>query len=216
METGECKDDAVDCAFRFAWWVSQARRLRGKAGNCGKKIVRELGLAAFKKQHELQVPWFRTVFDKELADRLIAAGFLGENGSESAGGERAGAGVAAGTEGSARWEADTGAGSAACSVLVSAEEVQGGPVLRSRSVLGMGGGGGGRGDTEGERPPPPGGTGGGGASKVQAEGVAVMEAWNVTVEGRVLRSLRDAALQTGEMTTPEEAVQVTAGVMLRG
>ena len=53
-------------------------------------------------------------------------------------------------------------------------------------------------------------------ARSRLEGVAVMEAWNVTVEGRVLRSLRDAALQTGEMTTPEEAVQVTAGVMLRG
>ena len=141
LEAGECKDEAVDCAFRFAWRVLHARTLRGEAGNCGKKLVRELGLVAFKKQHEHQVLWYRTVFDEELIDRLVAAGLIEKNGGERECSERAGAVVVVveRATGSARREADAGTGSAASSVLVSAEEVQGGPVLRNRSVLGMGG-----------------------------------------------------------------------------
>ena len=53
-------------------------------------------------------------------------------------------------------------------------------------------------------------------ARSRVEGVSTEEAWNVTVEGRVLRALRDAAISEGEMVSPEETVQVTAGVMLRG
>ena len=35
-------------------------------------------------------------------------------------------------------------------------------------------------------------------ARSRVEGVSTEEAWNVTVEGRVLRALRDAAIQEGE------------------
>ena len=92
-EAGECKDESVDCAFRFAWNVSKARnRLRGKAGNAAKKLVRELGLKAFKKQHYEKIPYFRTILDEELVTELIAAGWI--DNDERQGGERAGVGLA--------------------------------------------------------------------------------------------------------------------------
>ena len=169
-EAGECKDESVDCAFRFAWNVSKARNhLRGKAGNAAKKLVRELGLKAFKKQHYEKIPYFRTILDEELVTKLVAAGWINNDG-ERQGGERAGVGLAERTARNGRREADAATGSGTGSVLVSAEAVQAGPVCRSRSVLGMGRRGGSGGDAQGAGAPSSGGTGSGSAGSFQGRG----------------------------------------------
>ena len=170
LSAQETEESAAGKAFEFAQALRKAGRLTGKRGKHGRRILREVALAAEVLQRQGVFYYACPQFDfKYLHARFVEEGVISAENVIGESGEGEGSGVAGQSAAGIGGEIDPGTGGSSGQGVVRASVLEGDGVQGSGPVLGMGGPACGGGDEAREGPQRPGGATSGSACDGECE-----------------------------------------------